>query len=180
MMDPRYQEITHDQIPTVTLRKGVTVRLICGSLQKLTGPVRDIVADPEFFDVSMDPGAVFYHKVKEGYTAFAYVIGGEGTFDPNEGYQMNNRDLVLFGNGEGVYARSSGRGFRFLFFSGKPIHEPVAWRGPVVMNTNRRGSAWHSRNMMKAHLSKSDLNDRIFFKGCRNERALIFLLHQTV
>jgi quercetin 2,3-dioxygenase len=135
MMEPRYQEITHDQIPTVSLRKGVTVRLICGSLQKLTGPVKDIVADPEYLDITLDPGAVFYHKVKDGYTAFAYVIGGEGTFDPHEGYQMNNRDLILFGNGEGVYARSSGRGFRFLFFSGKPIHEPVAWRGPVVMNT---------------------------------------------
>ena len=136
MMDPRYQEITRDQIPTVSLKKGVTIRLICGSIKGVTGPVKDIVADPEYLDVSLDPDAVFYHEVKEGYTAFAYVIGGEGTFDPNEGYQMNNRDLVLFGKGSVAFARSSGRGFRFLFFSGKPIHEPVAWRGPVVMNTN--------------------------------------------
>ena len=135
MMDPRYQEITQDQIPTVSPRKGVAIRLICGSIQGVNGPVKDIVADPEFFDVTLDPNAIFSHKVKEGYTAFAYVIGGEGTFDPNQGYQMNNRDLVLFGNGSLAFARSSGRGFRFLFFSGKPIHEPVAWRGPVVMNT---------------------------------------------
>jgi hypothetical protein len=83
----------------------------------------------------MDPDVVFSHTVKEGYTAFAYVIGGEGTFDPREGYPVNNRDLVLFGNGSSIWTRSSGRGFRFLFFSGKPIHEPVAWRGPIVMNT---------------------------------------------
>jgi len=136
MIDPRYQEITRDQIPTVSLKKGVTIRLICGSIKGVTGPVKDIVADPEYLDVSLDPDAVFYHEVKEGYTAFAYVIGGEGTFDPHEGYQMNNRDLVLFGKGSVAFARSSGRGLRFLFFSGKPIHEPVAWRGPVVMNTN--------------------------------------------
>jgi redox-sensitive bicupin YhaK (pirin superfamily) len=136
MMDPRYQEITHNQIPTVSQRKSVTIRVICGTVQGVKGPVRDIVADPEYLDVSMDPNAVFSHPVKEGYTAFAYVIGGEGTFDLKEGYQMNNRDLVLFGHGSSTWARSSGRGFRFLFFSGKPIHEPVAWRGPIVMNTN--------------------------------------------
>ena len=135
MMDPRYQEITHHQIPTVSPSKGVTIRVICGTVQDVKGPVRDIVADPEYLDVSMDPDAVFSHPVKEGYAAFAYVIGGEGTFDPREGYPVNNRDLVLFGNGLSTWARSSGRGFRFLFFSGKPIHEPVAWRGPIVMNT---------------------------------------------
>jgi len=135
MMDPRYQEITHNQIPTVSPSKGVTIRVICGTVQDVKGPVRDIVADPDYLDVSMDPDAVFSHPVKEGYTAFTYVIGGEGTFDPREGYPVNNRDLVLFGNGLSIWARSSGRGFRFLFFSGKPIHEPVAWRGPIVMNT---------------------------------------------
>ena len=135
MMDPRYQEITRDQIPTVSPRKGVTIRVICGSVQGVKGPVRDIVADPEYFDVTMGPDAVFSHQVREGYTAFAYVISGEGTFDPKEGYQVNNRDLVLFGNSLSVRGLSSGRDFRFLFFSGKPIHEPVAWRGPIVMNT---------------------------------------------
>lgn len=135
MMDPRYQEITQTQVPIVSPNTGVTVRVIAGSAGGVTGPVRDIVADPEYLDVTMDRNAAFSQPVKEGYTAFAYVIGGEGTFDTGEGHQVYNRDLVLFGDGSSVTARSSAKGFRFLFFSGKPIHEPVAWRGPVVMNT---------------------------------------------
>jgi quercetin 2,3-dioxygenase len=135
MMDPRYQEISSDQIPVISPKKGVSVRVICGSIQGIRGPVTDIVADPEYLDVTLDPGAVFTHEVKEGYTAFAYITGGEGTFDSDEGHQMNNHDLVLLGRGSRAFARSSGLGFRFLFFSGKPIHEPVAWRGPVVMNS---------------------------------------------
>jgi hypothetical protein len=136
MMDPRYQEITRHQVPTASPADGVTIRVIAGSSGGVTGPVRDIVADPEYLDVSMDRNASFSQPVKEGYTAFAYVIGEEGTFDPREGHRVNNRDLVLFGGGSSVIARSSAKGFRFLFFSGKPIHEPVAWRGPVVMNTS--------------------------------------------
>lgn len=136
MMDPRYQEIPRDQIPTISQKKGVNIRVISGSVQGVKGPVQDIITDPDFFDVTLGPDMVFTHPVKEGYTALAYVIGGEGTFDPKDGYQVSNRDLVLFGNGLSVRAVSFGMGLRFLFCSGKPIHEPVAWRGPIVMNTN--------------------------------------------
>jgi redox-sensitive bicupin YhaK (pirin superfamily) len=83
----------------------------------------------------MDRNASFSQPVKEGHTAFAYVIGGEGSFDPREGHNVYNRDLVLFGDGTSIIAESAAKKFRFLFFSGKPIHEPVAWRGPIVMNT---------------------------------------------
>jgi quercetin 2,3-dioxygenase len=135
MMDPRYQEIAQTQVPIVSQNSGVTIRVIAGSSGGVTGPVRDIVVDPEYLDVTMDRDASFSQPVKEGYTTFAYVIGGEGTFDPREGHRVYNRDLVLFGDGSSVKAGSSAKGFRFLFFSGKPIHEPVAWRGPIVMNT---------------------------------------------
>jgi len=135
MMNPRYQEITKDQIPTVSPDNGVSIHVICGSSEGVKGPVQDIVADPEYFDVTLGPDAVFSHEVRDGYTALAYVISGEGTFDPKAEYQVNNRDLVLFGHGLSVWGRSFGKGLRFLFFSGKPIHEPVAWRGPIVMNT---------------------------------------------
>jgi len=135
MMDPRYQEITREQIPTVSPHAGVDIRVIAGSAGGVTGPVRDIVADPEYLDVAMERNSRFSHPVKEGYSAFAYVIGGDGTFDQQEHHMVTNRDLVLLGDGSSVMAEASDKGFRFLFFSGKPIHEPVAWRGPIVMNT---------------------------------------------
>jgi redox-sensitive bicupin YhaK (pirin superfamily) len=135
MMDPRYQEITQTQVPVVSPDKGVTIRVIAGSAGGVTGPVRDIIADPEYLDVTMERNASFSQPVKEGYTAIAYVIEGKGTFDTREGHQVYNRDIVLFGDGSSVTAGSFAKGFRFLFLSGKPIHEPVAWRGPIVMNT---------------------------------------------
>ena len=134
LVEPRYQEIRSRQIPTSSPLPGVTIRTICGAVNGVRGPVRDIVADPEYLDVTLAPDTVFTHPVKEGYTAMAYVIGGMGTFDA-EGHSVVNRDLILFGNGGSVWTRSSDQGLRFLFFAGKPIGEPVAWRGPIVMNT---------------------------------------------
>jgi quercetin 2,3-dioxygenase len=136
MMPPRYQEIKSSQVPIVSPRAGVTIRIICGSVNGVDGPVRDIVADPQFLDVTLGPDTFFTHPVKEKYAAVAYIISGEGTFDPEEGYHVYNRDAVLFDDGSSIWARSFGKGMRFLFLSGKPIGEPVAWRGPIVMNTH--------------------------------------------
>lgn len=135
MMKPRYQEIKNEDIPVVTPQKGITIRVICGEVNGVKGPVRDIIADPQYLDVTLGPDSVFSHEVKPGHTAMAYVIGGEGTFDVKEGYRVSNRDLVLFSDGDSIWAQSFEKGFRFLFISGKPIREPVAWRGPIVMNT---------------------------------------------
>lgn len=135
MMDPRYQEITSDQVPVVSPAAGVTVRVIAGSVAGVIGPVRGIIADPEYLDVSLDPDVSFSHPVKEGYTVFAYIIGGGGTFGAGRGDPVKNRDLVRFGDGASVGARSGEMGMRFLLLSGRPIHEPVAWQGPIVMNT---------------------------------------------
>ncbi len=135
MMKPRYQEIKNEDIPVVTPQKGITIRVICGVVDGVKGPVRDIIADPQYLDVTLGPDSVFSHEVKAGHTAMAYVIGGEGTFDIKEGYRVTNRDLVLFSDGDSIWAQSFEKGFRFLFISGKPIREPVAWRGPIVMNT---------------------------------------------
>ena len=135
MMKPRDQEIKNEYIPVVTPQKGITIRVICGVVGGVKGPVRDIIADPQYLDVTLGPDSVFSHEVKAGHTAMAYVIGGEGTFDVKEGYRVSNRDLVLFSDGDSIWAQSFEKGFRFLFISGKPIREPVAWRGPIVMNT---------------------------------------------
>jgi redox-sensitive bicupin YhaK (pirin superfamily) len=136
MMDPRYQEIKSDQIPVTSPRRDINIRVIAGRANGIDGPVRDIVADPEFLDISLGPDTFFTHPVQPGYTALAYVIGGEGTFDEKESHRMGNQDLILFGDGSSLWVRSFGSGMRFLFLSGKPIGEPVAWRGPIVMNTH--------------------------------------------
>lgn len=135
MTDPWYQEIKNDRIPVVSPRREINIRVIAGRVNGTDGPLRGIAADPEFLDISLGPDTFFTHPVQPGYTAFAYVIGGEGTFDEKEGHRVVNRDLVLFGNGRSIWVRASGSGMRFLFISGKPIGEPVAWRGPIVMNS---------------------------------------------
>lgn len=135
MMDPRYQDVRQHQVPVVVPRPGVTVRVICGSVNGVKGPVENIVADPEYLDVTLDPGTSFSHPVNLGYTAAAYVIGGKGFFDPDSENPAQNRDMLLFGGGDGINVRSSPAGVRFLLFTGKQFREPVAWRGPIVMNT---------------------------------------------
>jgi len=135
MTKPRYQEIRHTKIPVASPRQGINIRVICGSVNGMTGPVKKITADPLFLDISLAPDSVFTHPVPDAYTAFAYVIGGEGTFDAGEGHRVHNRDLVLFSHGNSIWVRSFGKGMRFLLLAGRPIGEPVAWRGPIVMNT---------------------------------------------
>jgi redox-sensitive bicupin YhaK (pirin superfamily) len=119
----------------VSSRNGVNIRVIAGTVDGIRGPVRDIGADPEYLDISLGPDTFFTHPVQPGFTALAYVIGGEGTFDAREGHRVGDRDLVLLGDGSSFWVRSFGAGMRFLFIAGRPIGEPVAWRGPIVMNT---------------------------------------------
>jgi quercetin 2,3-dioxygenase len=135
MTKPRYQEIKSEKIPVLEPRNDISIRVIAGKVNGTHGPVKDIAADPEFLDISLGPDTFFTHPVQPGYTALAYVIGGEGTFDTEEGHRMGNQDVILFGNGSSVWVRSFGSGMRFLFLAGKPLGEPVAWRGPIVMNT---------------------------------------------
>lgn len=136
MMDPRYQEIRADKIPLVTLPGGAQVRVVCGEIAGVTGPVRDIMAGPEYLDITLEPSAHFSHPVRPGYMAAVYVIGGSGRFDPHQNEESGNGTILLFGeSGEAVDVRAGNSGVRFLFISGKPLREPIAWGGPIVMNT---------------------------------------------
>lgn len=136
MMAPRYQELGTDQVSPVSLGDGVTITVISGSVAGISGPVRDIIAEPDYFDVRLGPGAVFSHGVREEYMAAAYVIGGSGVFDRHKTKETANRTLLLFEEaGSSVEVRAGPDGVRFLYLSGRPLHEPVAWGGPIVMNT---------------------------------------------
>jgi redox-sensitive bicupin YhaK (pirin superfamily) len=152
MMAPRYRNIASAEIPEVTDAGGATIKIIAGSVGGVAGPVRDVVTSPEYLDVSLPPASAFTHRTPRGHTVFAYVIGGKGIFcrqkDPysydteGDGYFDMQRDpligdgrLVLFGDGSAVSVTTEAEPARFLLISGKPIGEPIAWQGPIVMNT---------------------------------------------
>jgi len=152
MMDPRYRGVVSDQIPEATDPNGAKIKVIAGTVGGVTGPVRDVVINPEYLDVTIPPNAVFTHATPRGHTVFAYVIGGRGVFcrqkDPysyeKEGLSyfdmerealIDDGHLVLFGDGDTVTVSSETDPVRFLLVSGKPIREPIAWYGPIVMNT---------------------------------------------
>lgn len=137
LMTPRYREVTAPQIPVVKTPDGATVRLICGRLGDVQGPVQEIVTDPEYLDVALPPQTRFTHPVKPGYTVFAYVFEGQGTFSPDpEARPASTGSLVLYAPaGETLVVTTQQSPVRFLLVSGKPLNEPVAWAGPIVMNT---------------------------------------------
>ncbi len=137
MMDPRYQEVKDARIPLVTASKGVAVRVIAGEVAGVQGPVRDIVVEPEYLDIQIEPHSVFDHPVRRGHRAFAYVLDGRGRFDDASGEVVDSENLVLFRDGERVRVEAMDHPLRFLLISGKPLHEPVAWWGPIVMNNRR-------------------------------------------
>lgn len=153
MMPPRYREVKAADIPEVTLASGVVIKIICGEVAEVRGPVRDIVIDPEMLDISIPAGITLSHPVKVGHTAVAYILDGEGCFDHRRdtfAYEMvgsgwmnvtrrclcGPETAVLYErDGKEVTITAGDRPLRFLFVSGMPLHEPVAWYGPIVMNT---------------------------------------------
>jgi redox-sensitive bicupin YhaK (pirin superfamily) len=135
MMEPRYREVKNEQIQEVSIDKGIKIRIISGEVNKKKGPVKDIVVDIEYLDVTMEPGTEFEHDIMKGYRAFAYVIEGSGYFDLDKTISIGNKNLVIFKDGENVKIIADDKNLRFLLISGKPIGEPVAWNGPIVMNT---------------------------------------------
>ncbi len=135
MMPPRYRGITSDEIPVVEM-DGAQVRVICGSAGGVEGPARDIIIEPEYLDVTLQPNAAWTHPTSMGHTAFAYLFQGNAAFQPDKADQLlDGKMVVLFSDGEQVSIHAGVQGARFLFVSGKPLREPIAWGGPIVMNT---------------------------------------------
>ena len=152
MMEPRYRDIISTNIPEVVLDNGTKIKVISGRLGDMQGPVQDIVIDPEYFDITVSARSEYIHPTKRGHTVFAYVIEGKGYFckeknpfsydiegvnyfDMQRDPFIANETLVLFDDGDQVMVSTESDPVRFLLISGKPIGEPIAWYGPIVMNT---------------------------------------------
>jgi quercetin 2,3-dioxygenase len=153
MTSPRYQDVKSTDIPVVVDDDGTAARIITGEFWGKKGPVDGIAAEPVYLDISVPPGKRKTFKVDTYRKAFAYIFAGSGTFRDAStpigvkvekefnGEELNirdmsgNRTLVVFDTGDEVTVQAGEHGIRFLLVSGKPIEEPVAWHGPIVMNT---------------------------------------------
>jgi redox-sensitive bicupin YhaK (pirin superfamily) len=152
MTAPRYQDIKAAEIPETVDNAGVRVRVVCGEFGGMRGPVEGVAAAPVYLDVQIPPGVYTVLPAETGHNAFAYVFEGAGTFGTDGAAE--NRSLVLFGAGDSVAVEAGSEGIRFLLFSGKPLREPVAWHGPIVMNTREE--------LLQA---AAELRDGTFIKG---------------
>jgi quercetin 2,3-dioxygenase len=140
MTPPRYQGILAADVPVVVDDDGMEVRVVCGSFGKTTGPVEGVAANPMYLDVSIPAGTKPKHfHVDADHNAFAYVFTGGGKFGKGSNghapIEAENRSLVLFDSGDEIVVEAGKPGVRFLLVAGKPLREPVAWSGPIVMNT---------------------------------------------
>ena len=139
MTAPRYQGVIAADVPVVNEEDGAQVRIVCGRYKHTKGPVDGVAADPIYLDVSIPAGKSKSLSVEAERNAFAYVFSGDGEFGDASGHssstEADNHSLVLFGSGDEVRVQSGKDGIRFLLVSGKPLREPVAWNGPIVMNT---------------------------------------------
>ena len=154
MTTPRYQDVSAPDIPEAVDDDGTRVRVVCGEFWGKRGPVDGVAAEPSYLDVWVPPGRLKTFPVEMRRNAFAYVFEGSGTFrdaSPPLGVltdqpgpvekvvreRTGNRSLVMFDRGDEVRVQAGEEGIRFLLVSGQPIEEPVAWRGPIVMNTQQ-------------------------------------------
>jgi redox-sensitive bicupin YhaK (pirin superfamily) len=135
MMEPRYRDVPADTIPEISPHEGLKVKIVAGEVAGVRGPVQDVIVEPEYLDVTLEPGADLEHPTAADHTAFAYAIAGRGKVGPNGTHELGRGQLALFTSGSSVLARASDVPFRFLLVTGKPLGEPVAWSGPIVMNT---------------------------------------------
>ncbi len=155
MTAPRYQEVKALDIPEITDNDGTHVKIVAGNFWGKNGPVDGVAAEPVYLDVSVAPGRRKKLPVETTRHAFAYVFAGGGKFCnasaplavPTEGVQWletippseaDNRSLIVFDRGDEVEVQAGEEGIRFLLVSGKPFEEPVAWYGPIVMNTQQQ------------------------------------------
>ncbi len=135
MMAPRYQNIKAGEIPCVSPNTDVSIKVICGEVGGVRGPVQGIVSRPEYLDITIHPNAVYEHATEKDCTVFAYVIEGSGSFEGEDHPPILPENLILFAYGSGIRVRTAEEPVRFLLISGQAVREQIAWSGPIVMNT---------------------------------------------
>jgi len=143
MIPPRYRGITAGEIP-VEEGAGARIRVISGTVGRSTGPVGEVVIEPEYLDVTLEPTAAWTHPTRPGDTVFAYLFEGSVRFaETDDEIGAGHGTVVLLDDGDLVVTEAGSAGARFLLVSGKPLREPIAWRGPIVMNTQAElDTAW--------------------------------------
>jgi redox-sensitive bicupin YhaK (pirin superfamily) len=134
MTTPEYRGVRGTAFPVVHDESGATVKVVAGEYQGAVGPVDALPIDPTYLDVTVRAGQSFSVPTKRGYTAFAYPIEGSGRFAPDSPTDTGTRQVAVYGDGDSAEVRAGDAGVRFLFVSGRPLREPVAWYGPIVMN----------------------------------------------
>ncbi|MDO8499825.1 MAG: pirin family protein [bacterium] len=137
MMTPRYQEVKNKIIPEIALGTHAKARVIAGQVSGVTGPVADIMASPLYVDITLAAGQHLDFPVVAGYTTFAYVFNGAVGIAGQSRAEYGQGSIMLFSReGDTVSVGAGGAGARFLLVSGKPLDEPIAWHGPIVMNSD--------------------------------------------
>lgn len=152
MTEPKYRDITSDQIPQIEIESSVKIKIICGEVNGVKGPVEDIAIKPQYLDITIPAGKKYIHKTQNEYTVFSYILDGEGYFEPErdpysfeiagKNYfdfkrecRIGYESLVIYEKGDEVEITAGEKDLRFLLLSGRPLGEPIAWYGPIVMNT---------------------------------------------
>jgi len=179
MTDPRYQDIPGSEVPEVIDDDGTVVRVVVGDFWGKTGPVDGVAASPRYLDISIPPGKSKILPIETTRHAFAYVFAGSGSFRDSSApigvlterggpdgeeillrEQTGNRSLVMFDSGDEIEVQAGDDGVRFLLISGEPLREPVAWYGPIVMNT---------RDELQQAIN--DLRAGTFIKGAQDQES---------
>ncbi len=135
MIKPRYQDISSDIIPVVELENKTKVKVLAGSFNGIKGPVKDIIAAPEYLDIEMQPNSELIIPVAAEHTAFVYLFEGTANFDESLKEDLLTNEGALFGEGSQIKVQTKNTTARFILIAGKPIKETIAWHGPIVMNT---------------------------------------------
>jgi redox-sensitive bicupin YhaK (pirin superfamily) len=142
MIDPKYRGVLSKDIPEAKRADGINIKVIAGDYEGVKGPIGDIAIDPEYYDIAIPKDTEYIQRTIQGNTVLFYVFEGNGYIESSmdgslKSVKVENRNMVFFDDGQSVKIRTLDSGIRFLMISGKPLHEPIAWHGPIVMNTDQ-------------------------------------------